>query len=203
MIKFRNYRNLKIDPLTKQIVINSNANSAGNNYPELLTLSHAIQLRDTLILFYLSELGVGALFDLGCDFGSLISKALDSGLEAEGCDVDSEALQLCKESNLPVFELDMFAPETATVLKGKFPGKRKAVSCLNVLHSQNIKKTEVLDFLKRYLEDWDYVIFSCTSRRLKWLLRNHNFAVIHIIGDLSRPITRLRSHVSQYGRTFF
>lgn len=51
------------------------------------------------------------LLDVGCGNGAFLARAVEMGLQAEGCEPDPKAAQTCRDAGFEVVAGDLFAPE--------------------------------------------------------------------------------------------
>jgi len=201
MRRFSNYRNLKIDE-------NLNVELVHDKYEltnSLILLKHAISCRDHLIAAELFKHNVDFLIDIGCDFGSLLAAAKKNSIQSLGLDIDKTALNLCKTSKLNAVKYSIEKICKSKTLSNFIPEKSKisAVSCLNILHSQNFDVHLRKQLIKIMLREFDFVVISVNKKTLKKLNKQHNFHIVSFVSQINKPISRINSVLQQYGTTFY
>jgi hypothetical protein len=171
--------------------------------------------RDMLIAQKLKELKIEALLDIGCDFGSLLMQANSFGIRSAGYDIDNKSLSLCKSRKLVVRKNSI-----TEIVEKKFVAsldfKKKflvtnqnnfAISCLNILHSKQIKKNLRIKFINICLNEAKVFVGTFTNSQLKQILKyrkNQGFDPnVFYISHVSKSPSHLSLSIMQYGRSFY
>lgn len=203
--RFGNYRGLKVNPITSELKIDQWP-TGFNDKIGLIAHKYAISFRDELITLWLKKLNVNYLLDVGCDFGSLLSRAAESGIASIGVDVDEESLQLARKIGLNVRSYSIEQILSDGEIAHFFPSRNRcltAVSCLNIMHGNWEDTREREKLLSIFLNDADFVIVTLTSCQLRRLQKRVRFQIVAFLGETNRPLSRWRSQIRQYGLTFF
>ena len=204
-ISFGNYENLYVN-LGKRSIDYLKVPSEFDEYSSLIAQKYAIAFRDEMLVANLEKLGVATLLDIGCDFGSLLYSASNSGIIARGIDTSDSALNLAKMADLDVIKYSI----DQIMLDGSFqfvslPDTKgfSAVSCLNILHGtwENTGKRD--EFLGICLNNYDYVVITCTRQLLRHFKKQFKLNYVQFIGPRNCPIRKVSSQLSQYGTTSF
>jgi len=208
MQRFSRYENLHC-AAAKNIRI-SNLPSNLIQHLDLINLKHAISYRDELIAAHLKNLGVTEVIDIGCDFGNLLNTCENLGIKAKGYDIDPNAVESCRNSNLTaeIASFNSIAESPEQYLKFDYnldetDEKSTAISILNVIGG----KWKDLRLRKRLIvcciERADFFIITADKRLLKRILKEFSLQVVTFLGPQSKTLPRYFLTFLQYGHPLF